>query len=157
MSRFVTLTTAALATSLACAGIASAAAPHPGTYRGVTSQKNGDARVALDVRRARHAGARVSAAELRYTMTCEDGSSITRSTRIGGAKISRAGRFSVGESSGGGYGPHGLIRLTVTLDGRFTSARHAKGSFVAAATVTASPITPAVSCTSGEVHWASAR
>jgi hypothetical protein len=157
MSHFRILTTAALATSLACAGIASAAAPHSGTYRGATSQKNADARVALDVRQTRHGRARVSAAALRYTLTCEDGSSITQSAHLGGAKISRAGSFSVAETYGGSYGPHGLIRLTVTMSGRFTSARHAEGSFVAAATVTDSPVTPAVACSTGDVRWASTR
>jgi hypothetical protein len=157
MSRFRILTPAVLAASLACAGIASAAAPHPGTYRAATSQKNGEAQVALDVRRIGRGHARVSAAELRYTLACEDGSSITLSTHLAGAKITRAGRFSVSESSGGAYGPHGVIRLTVTVSGRFTDARHAEGSFAAAAAVTSSPIMPTVACVRGNVPWASAR
>src|SRR3954469_1560733 len=91
MSRSRILTTAALVTSLACAGSAAAATPHAGTYRGATSQKNADLTapgVALDVRRLRHGRARVSGAELSYTMACDDGSSITRSTRLAGATIS---------------------------------------------------------------------
>jgi hypothetical protein len=146
------VTTAALVASIACAGSASAANPHAGTYRGIAPQTD----LRVDVQRHHHS-ARVSSAELRYTLACEDGTLITRSTALGSAKVSRAGRFKIAESSGGSYGPHGLIRLTVRMSGRFTSARRAEGTFTAAATVTDSPISPAVACSSGVVAWNSAR
>ena len=156
MNPFRTLTAAALMTALACAGTATAATPHAGTYRGVTSQKDtglGASPVALDVRRLRAGRARVSSADLSFTLACEDGSSISRSARLGGAKIARGGRFTISHSSGGNYGPDGVIRLTVTMRGRFTSARRAEGTFVAAATIADSPITPAIACNSGRVGW----
>jgi hypothetical protein len=152
MNHFRSLTAAALITSLACAGSASAASPRAGTYRGVAPQEG----IRVDVQRHRHTS-RVSSAALTYTMACEDGSSITRSIALGGARISRAGRFTIAESSGGGFGPHGLIRLSVRVSGHFTSARHLDGTFVAAATVTDSPISPAVGCSTGVVQWRSAR
>src|SRR3954447_15867570 len=127
MNHSRSLTAAALISSLACAGSASAVTPRAGTYRGVAPQED----VRVDVERHHHAS-RISNAALSYTMACEDGSSIARSVDLGSAKISRTGRFTIAESSGGGYGPHGVIRLTVRLSGHFTSARHVEGTFVAA-------------------------
>ena len=152
MTPFRTMTAAALMTALACAGSASAATPHPGTYRSLSSQKDAGLAVARQVRRLRDGGARVSGTDLSFTMACEDGSSISRSVHLGGAKIGR-GRFKISDSSGGNYGPDGVIRLTVTVRGRFTSARHAEGTFAAGATIAESPTTPAISCGTGSLGW----
>jgi hypothetical protein len=137
-------TVGALVASIAYAGSASAATPHAGTYRAVAPQQD----LRVDV--LRH---RVSNADLTFTLACDDGTSITRTADLGGAKISRRGRFTIAESSGGSHGPDGQIRLTLRLSGHFTSGRRAEGTFKAAAIVTESPITPAVACSSGVVAW----
>src|SRR5919107_1531211 len=92
-------TSAAVVAVLACAGSASAATPHAGTYRAVAPQDG----LRVDVLRHRHS-ARVSSAELTYKLACDDGTSITRTADLGGAKVSRRGKFAIAESSGGSYG-----------------------------------------------------
>jgi hypothetical protein len=154
MRRFAPTTAAALVVLAACSNGAAAATPKAGTFKGVTSQK--DVHLTLEVSK-RQGKARVAGASLTFWMNCEDGSTIARTASLGEARVARSGRFLVRGASGGSYGPDRKISVRVAMRGRFTTPSSAQGTFRASATITASPISPAVSCFSGDVGWVGSR
>jgi hypothetical protein len=134
---------------------AGAATPTAGVFRGVTSQK--DTGFALEVERRPNGRMRVEGVQVGFRMNCEDGSSVARTTYLGGAKLRRGGRFKIAESSEGNYGSRGSIRLTVRMRGRFTANHSAQGTFSASAKNSESANHPAVACYAGPVGWTAAR
>ena len=131
------------------------ATPSSGVFRGVTSQK--DPHLAVHVARGRGGHLRVEGVELGFKMTCDDGSSVSRTAYLGGARVTASGRFRIAAASGGSYGPHGSIRLTVRFKGRFTSKSSAQGTFRAGALISDSAISSTVACSSGAIGWVVAR
>src|SRR3954451_19913827 len=129
--------------------------PTTGVFRGVTSQK--DPHLAIYVARGHGGHLRVEGVALGFTMDCEDGSSVSRTAYLGGASVTGSGRFRIAGTSGGNYGPHGSIRLTVRFKGRFTSKSSAQGTFDAGALIAESTTSPAVACSTGAIGWVAAR
>jgi hypothetical protein len=159
MKRIATAIAAALVAAAAGSTGATAATPSAGKFQGVTSQKDHGASsqtVELQVRK-RHGAARVTGGELQVTLDCEDGSSLARTVHLPGSKVSRAGRFTISDASGGSYGPDGHISLRLAVSGRFTGARKAEGTLEAKALVSDSTTSPAVACFSGTVAWVGER
>jgi hypothetical protein len=153
----ITPTVGMLAASAVLACSSAAAVPRTGTFTGAAAleQATSSGHVLLEVRR--RGRARVTAARLHFAAACADGSSIERDVDLGGMRVSRRGRFSVTDTSGGNFAAHGRIRVTVTLRGRFDAPMRASGAFRAGAIVTSDTFAPSVACHTGTVQWAASR
>ena len=110
-------------------------------------------RVKIEVRRhAPHV--RVVSAQVRFDLTCADGTRIERTVYLPNSKVGRHGGFKTTEMSGGNYGSSGHITVWVSLAGQVAGARRATGSFSASAIVVQGEWEPAIACTSGRMSWA---
>jgi hypothetical protein len=97
---------------------------------------------------------RVVSAQVRFDLTCADGTRIERTVYLRNSKVGRHGGFKVTEMSGGNYSSSGRITVWVSLAGQVAGARRASGSFSASAIVVQGEWEPAIACTSGRMSWA---
>jgi hypothetical protein len=151
----------ALAATLLCCAIATAAIPRPGKFGGETSQAYPDGSQGTVAIRMGDGGRAIERFNITWLAPCDSGFvPLSQGTRAEGT-LSRRGRFEGGgtyfSDSGNLAGSGYTATVRNRLRGRFVGARRAKGTFRATAVIRDASGAPVSSCASPLIAWSAAR